>query len=576
MTGLKRALIGLAALAAFLGVTGSLVVLTSDHASPRGLMSAAILTLGWSFAGTGLYLWQRRPESRIGPMMVATGFLWLVQSLSASDNGWVFTIAFALGPLVWGLLVHLLVSFPEGLERDRLATLLIAGTYFDTAVPQLVQLPFTDYGRIEGCEGCPANPLLVSHEESVVDITTAFTGLFAMVLLAGLVIALRRRWRRANQNQRRALAGVFWTGGLAIGFQIAVFAIYFAGGSQDLQQGAFYVGAIAFAAVPFAFMAGQLRTRLGRGEAVSALVSRLGRGEQVRDAIADALGDQTIELAYWLPSRDTYVDAEGVPVELHECCTPVEHDGRPVAAILHDRGLTEEHDLIRSVGAAAALALENERLDAELRARLVELKASRARIVQATDDERRRLERDLHDGAQQRLVALALNLKLARAKLESDPAVSAELLDEAITNLAHATEELRDFARGIHPAVLSDRGLGAALTVLADRAPLPVEIAKAPEERLPDPVESAAYYVVAEALTNVAKYAGATHAEVRVERTNGRLDVEVADDGVGGADSSKGSGLRGLADRVGALDGRLEIDSPPGGGTRVRARIPCE
>jgi signal transduction histidine kinase len=441
-------------------------------------------------------------------------------------------------------------------------------------VPQSVQALFIDPRTFEGCNDCPANPYLIEDSETVVNAAVSFVAVAGILLLVGLAVSLRRRWRRSSANQRRALAAVLWTGGIALGIQILNIAIFVLVG--DGTQGISVAGLLPFAAVPFAFLFGLLRLRLDRGEAVSTLVSRLGRGEPVRDAIADALGDQTIELAYWLPSRNTYVDAEGAPVELHDCCTPVEQDGRPVAAILHDPGLTEEHELIRSVGAAAGLALENERLDAELRARLMELQASRARIVQATDEERRRLERDLHDGAQQRLVALALNLRLARTKLESDPGTSAELLDEAISNLAHATEELRDFARGIHPAVLTDRGLGAALTVLADRAPLPVEIAEAPDDRLPDPVESAAYYVVAEALTNVAKYAGATHAEVRVERMNGRLEVEVADDGVGGADSSKGSGLRGLADRVGALDGRLEIDSPPGGGTRVRARIPCE
>ena len=189
--------------------------------------------------------------------------------------------------------------------------------------------------------------------------------------------------------------------------------------------------------------------------------------------------------------------------------------------ICHDAALDDEPDLIAAVGAAASLALENERLNVELRARVEELRASRARIVQAADDERRRLERDLHDGAQQRLVSLALNLRLAGPKLDSDPAAAKELLEETASELGEATTELRELARGLHPAVLSDRGLRPALEALAGRAPVPVELAEPPAERLPAAVESASYFVVAEALTNVARYANASQAEVSVSRSNG-------------------------------------------------------
>jgi signal transduction histidine kinase len=243
--------------------------------------------------------------------------------------------------------------------------------------------------------------------------------------------------------------------------------------------------------------------------------------------------------------------------------------------ICHDASLDTEPELVAAVGAAASLALENERLNVELRARVEELRASRARIVEAADEERRRLERDLHDGAQQRLVSLALNLRLIDSKLDSDPQAARDLLGETANELGEATTELRELARGLHPAVLSDRGLGPALEALAGRAPLEVELGEPPAERLPAPVESASYFVVAEALTNVARYANASRAEVRVSRANGRVEVEVRDDGDGGADPAAGSGLRGLADRVSALDGRLEVVSPQGRGTVVRAVIPC-
>ncbi len=210
----------------------------------------------------------------------------------------------------------------------------------------------------------------------------------------------------------------------------------------------------------------------------------------------------------------------------------------------------------------------------ELRARLEALRASRARLVDAGDAERRRLGRDLHDGAQQRLVALMIEFQLARERFDSDPAGARELVDSAFANAEAAVRELRDLAAGIHPAVLSQRGLDAALESLASRAPVPVELAERLTERLPSAVETAAYFVVAEALTNVAKYAGATHARVEVRRENGHAVIDVRDDGVGGADAAGGTGLRGLGDRVGALDGTLEVESPPGAGTLVRARIP--
>ena len=245
-----------------------------------------------------------------------------------------------------------------------------------------------------------------------------------------------------------------------------------------------------------------------------------------------------------------------------------------MAAIVHDASLDDEQELVRAVGGAATLTLENERLDAELRANVEELRASRQRLVDAEFEGRRQLERDLHDGAQQRLVSLALNLRMARSKLEAGEAGAEELLEGASAELDLALGELRELARGIHPAVLSDRGLDAALQSLASRAPLPVEVAELPGEPLPDKVESAAYFVVAEALTNVAKYSRASQATVRVAQLNGRVVVEVSDDGVGGADPAKGSGLRGLTDRVSALDGRLAVESEPGEGTTVMAWIP--
>jgi signal transduction histidine kinase len=238
--------------------------------------------------------------------------------------------------------------------------------------------------------------------------------------------------------------------------------------------------------------------------------------------------------------------------------------------------LREDPELVEAVCAAAGLALENERLQAELRANLDELRASRVRLVEAADVERRRLERDLHDGTQQRLVSISMALGLAASKLGSDPEGARRILDETRKTLGTALEELRELSQGIHPGILTERGLGPALQELAYVAPVPIELTVPLEERLPEPVEAAVYYLVAEALANVAKYSSATLVSVNVDRRNGQAVVEVSDDGLGGADPARGSGLRGLADRVEALGGAFVVESPQGKGTRLRAEIPCE
>jgi PAS domain S-box-containing protein len=256
---------------------------------------------------------------------------------------------------------------------------------------------------------------------------------------------------------------------------------------------------------------------------------------------------------------------DGTLVDVSIAAAPVkDRAGRVVGNMVAYTDITERR----------AQTAEVHRLNAELHDRLEELAASRARIVSAGDVERRRLERNLHDGAQQRLVSLSLSLRLALAKLDTDPVAARAMLAEAGDELGLALEELRELARGLHPAVLSERGLRAAVVTLADRAPLAVEVADIPDERLPESVEAAAYYLVAEALTNAVKYADASEVRIRVARGDGSVVVEIADDGVGGADPAAGTGLRGLTDRVEALGGSLAVVSPAGGGTTLRAEIP--
>jgi signal transduction histidine kinase len=299
---------------------------------------------------------------------------------------------------------------------------------------------------------------------------------------------------------------------------------------------------------------------------------------ELRDALAQALRDPSLELAYWLPQFRSWVDLDGRPLDLPDesdrATTLIEQDGARVAALVHDPALLDEPELLDSVTAAAGIALENARLHAELRARLEELRGSRARVIAAGQAERQRLERNLHDGAQQRLIALSLELSLLEEQL-GDDAEAAARLALARQEIAASLEELREVAHGLHPAVVSGHGLGVALEQLAAHAAVPVRLSVNVSSRLPESLEVAAYYLVSESLANVAKYAHASSASVEITRRTVDVVVEIADDGVGGADESRGTGLRGLADRVEALGGQLRVWSPVGGGTRVRAEIPC-
>jgi signal transduction histidine kinase len=586
MRSLRTALIGIGLAGLAAGIAALAVVSSSDHldsVQTEGVVFTPLI--GWAFIGTGLFAWWRRPENRLGALMTAVGFVWFCSSLLASDNPTLFVIGGMLNAVPYALFLHLLVAFPSGRLQTRWERWLVGLAYFDTTVMVVLGNLFLDTTDPDVCSSCPANPLMISDNETVYGVIVAIQSLIGVFGLTAIAILLFRRWRSASTATRRAFAPVLLAGTLTAFFLIVSLIGDITGvpngTTEDVDD---VLGATAMAAVPFGFLFGLLRSRLSRADAVSELISRLGeadRRQDLRDAIAQALGDPTLSLAYWVPDQGRYVDAAGQPVELPAregptACTPVTHDGHPVAMICHSPELAEEAELVEAVGAASALALENQRLNVELRARVEELRASRARIVEAADEERRRLERDLHDGAQQRLVSLALNLRLARGKLDTDPDAARELIDQTAEELGDATTELRELARGLHPAVLSDRGLRPALEALAGRAPVPVELdVDAASERLPVPVETASYFVVAEALTNMARYSDASVARVSVLRNNGNVEVEVADDGVGGAEANTGSGLRGLADRVAALDGRLEVVSPPGEGTTVRAVIPC-
>ena len=561
-----------AALAVGGGTTA--LTITGDIADSPALTGTIGLAVGLAWSLIGLEEWRRRPARRIGPLMVFLGFAWFAGQLVYASVSPLYTTGLFFRPLFIAVLGHLLLAFPSGRLESRLSRALIVAAYLDTIVVNGASVVF------QAPEPGVENLALIEPNAAVSEaIRNTARGIGVVLILTSLGV-LARRWRGATPPWRRAVAPVLWWGAAAAALGALRLLNDGLGKPLGRVELAFF---LVLATVPLALELGLLRSRLARG-AVAELIVELGQTRapgKLREALARALHDPSLTLAYWLPEQQRYVDLAGQPVELPReddsrvATTLVEREGRRVAAVVHDASLREDPELVEAVCAAAGLALENERLQAELRANLDELRASRVRLVEAADVERRRLERDLHDGTQQRLVSISMALGLAASKLGSDPEGARRILDETRKTLGTALEELRELSQGIHPGILTERGLGPALQELTYVAPVPIELTVPLEERLPEPVEAAVYYLVAEALANVAKYSSATLVSVNVDRRNGQAVVEVSDDGVGGADPARGSGLRGLADRVEALGGAFVVESPQGKGTRLRAEIPC-
>jgi len=538
------------------------------------------LLVGSVIVGAGVSGWMRRPESRVGPMLVISGFLYLIGALQWTDWVVAYTVGFLAHDTFGYPLAHAVLTFPTGRATDRLERVLLAGLY-GVGLLYLGERLIEEAAR--SCPGClvALDPPTASSLADALSVT-ASAGL--VFLSAAFVGVITRKWRRGSAATRRALLPL-----LVVGFLAAMTGIV--GASAELWSPSlaardgwfFWFRMVVMLLVPLGFLEGLLRTRLSRA-AVGDLVIELGGEPMHRDdlvrALARRMGDPSLEIAYVVSDGPGYVDASGFAFELPgersgRAVTVLESDGRSIAALVHDEVLANDPEIVEAVAAAARLAIANERLRAELRAQLEEVRASRARIVEAGDEERRKVQRDLHDGAQQRLVTLSLELGLIRNRLdpEVDPTILAQL--ESIGDeLLESIDELRELARGIHPSILTDDGLIAAIESLARRSAVPVSVDDLVAGRLPERVEVTAYFVVAEALTNVAKYARASQVVVRLESRDGMVRVEVEDDGNGGADPGSGSGLRGLQDRVSAIGGRLWVESPPGEGTRVWAEIP--
>ncbi|HWL33590.1 MAG TPA: PAS domain S-box protein [Gaiellaceae bacterium] len=940
-----RSLVLLAAVGLALGGIGTGLVLASEHLDNKAAFLALALTVGLSFLASGVIALWRRPRNRTGFLLVLVAYLWFLGALTESENDWIFTLGVLVNSFTIGAFVHLLLAYPTGRLRGRRDLWLVISTYVLVFVGSTAQL-LVDEQPDSNCPSCEST-IAVTSSDTAHSIASGVVSVFALALVVAVLAIVVTRFLRAKGALRRALGPVLGTGALVLGILLVQLVVDTF--SEDAAEQLFYVFLVTFALVPVAFLAGVLRSRLAR-VGVADLLVELGRGIPLRDALAHALRDPSLDLVYWLPGREQLVLPDGTEFQGDDGLRlrhDVKRNGQLVGALIHDPSLADEPELVDAVAAAAALWLENERLQAEVRAQFVfletivntapsllmsldpdgrianfntacerasgfenveevrreyfwdvfispeerddvrerfrtnpahpaatwentfvnrrgeemviawstaplldesgnvrniicggldvterkrheieldrerdflrkvaditpsllvvvddaanvvedavndsfvqvmgwsdaemqgrsfadlfhdedryfakigvasafngvdpqlrlsrwvtrdggerviewtatpivdilgrervlvcgvdvtererrehdlrsseerlratieaspvavlevdlddrialwnpaaermfgwsaeemiggplrhipdeererlaelmtrvrsgevytgveakrlckdgslidveisaapirdasdavishlalfaditdrklqeeELRASRARIVKAGDEARRRLERNLHDGAQQRLVALSLSLRLAQAKVGSDPPAANAVLESAREELTAALDELRELARGIHPAVLTDRGLAAALEALATRLPIPVEI-ETPDVELPQAVEAAAYYVIAEALANVIKYARASVVTVRITCDESSTRVEVVDDGVGGADAAGGSGLRGLSDRVAALEGTLTVDSPPAGGTRIVAEIPLD
>jgi signal transduction histidine kinase len=575
---LARLAAGPAALAVGLG---ALVVARgpgrfTTYAGRSGLAASLTVVAGLALVVAGLVTSLSRPAGRVGDLAVLAGLVWFAPVWVGWDKGppLVRSLGMVAAGFTFSLLLHLVLAYPSGRLRGGVARGLVSAVYLEAAVAALGRALFRDPFYDPNCwANCIDNRFLVRSLPPLARGIEVADRWFTVAAAAALVVVCAWRLLRDSGPARRALLPVALP---AVLLAAAVIAHAVALQRRPLEvpsdpafSAIFIIGCVAVLLLAAGLVWAAVRTRVQR-RAVARIATSLGQAPppgSLQAALAAAVGDPDLEIAYWLPDAQYYVDANGRPVAQPvagpgRAVTALVRAGRRIAVVSHTAALP---DLERELGAAVRLALENERLQAEALAQLDQLRASRVRIVETGDTERRRLERDLHDGAQQRLLALSYDLRLARAQAQadSDPRTGS-LLTQATDQAQAALEELRGLAHGIYPAILVEAGLTAALATLADTAPLPVEIHAAAQGRYPTAIETAAYLLAAEALDDAAGR-GASHATVSVVRDDGRLVVTVEDDG-----TDRTSAMVQLADRVGALDGQLAVEA-----TRLRAELPC-
>jgi signal transduction histidine kinase len=534
-------------------------------AGVSGARVAIDIALAWGFVVAGLVVLEQTRWRRLLALLTGAALALLAADLRWSSSDRLWTAGLLLAALWSAVVLHLVLTFPDGRPWSRFARTVIVAGYLTAVGGQLVRTLV---------DASPRDVLsLVASPGAVHGLARAQAALG--VAIAGAVVYLV--WQRisllrgaAQRAQTPALVATLSC--------VPAVVVWLIGGlpTADWSTTSETVARGVALLIPVGLVAGVAWVRLRR-PAASDLVVDLKTADpaSLRDRLARTLGDPSLEIAYRLDDG-RYVDDSGLPLELlraaDRAVTPLIAQGEEVAVLVHDPALLDDPALVESVRAAASLVLENERLAAQVRSQLAEVRRSRARIVAAADAERRRIERNLHDGLQQRLVTLSVTLGFEASR--GGPA-SPDVLSRAQGEVERLIAELRELARGIHPTLLRDEGLEPAIEALARRTPLPVTVTGSVGGRLPAGVELAAYFLVSEALTNVVKHAAASQAEIRLEQEGGVLRVSVEDDGIGGARPAADSGLAGLRDRLDALDASLLVESEPGHGTIIRGEIPC-
>ncbi|MEO6533839.1 MAG: histidine kinase [Pseudolysinimonas sp.] len=535
---------------------------------------------GLAFLGAGMYAIAVVPRNAIGWLLLSYGVLWFANFwaifLPPLPEALVTVVANSQG----ALLVHVALVFPAGRIATRLSRGVVAFSYLWSLLAWFGLEATTDRSTWDCAhQFCRATlSLWLWPSASAYSAWDMANNVLTLLIVAGTVGAFWQRWRTSSPVGRRDLR-VLWIAVALVSLTYAARSIASFARAGDAVFGVLNdLQAIAQMLAPLLIVYGLLTARMA-SSAVSTFVAdaRTAHPSQsLESALGRVLQDPGLRIAR--QARDgSWRDEAGVaiPADSPALATAqpvVGSDGTVHAALIHDPGL--DASAVRAAAATAGLILENESLRDELAAQLAEVQASRARLVTAGDAERKRVERDLHDGAQQRLLSLAMALRTARRQSDADDPELSHTLELANAELLLAIDELRTLARGIHPAILTDAGLAAAVRALVDRSPLEVEMRALPADRMPAAVEAAAYFVIAESLANIMKHANAEHVWVRIDTVGGELVVEAGDDGDGGADEAGGSGLRGLRDRVAATGGTLTVDSPHGSGTTVRASFP--
>jgi signal transduction histidine kinase len=584
-----------AVLAAGLGLAAITVgvTLAGVDGAGAGLAAAARASIVFVPIAAGCYAWWRTPHRRFGVLLVLIGAGWFLSTLSESDDSLVYSVGRVASWFVELEVIYLVLSFPTGYVTHRVDRLIVAVAAF---LVLFVYLPtalldgdFPVPSPYTSCDaGCPRNAVFVlGSEPGVIDsVVRPLRDAFAALLFLAVTLRLASRVRESTPLMRRTLNPVLGVAILRFAAAALFVAIRRVDESSDALGALAWVAALALPAMAAAFLAGLLRWRLFVAHALQSLGVRMrdGRGSSVlQSTLAEALGDPSLRLLYRVPlNGGTWIDVDGTRVAAPEpgpgqlVTTVGGGDDGPIAAIVHDDALGGHDELIEAVAGYARITIDNMRLYAEVEASLAEARDSRARIVASADRERRKIERDLHDGAQQRLVALRIKVELAEEALRNDPEAGLARVHALGPELEQTLEEIRALAHGVYPPLLSDEGLGEALRAAARRATVPATVSVDGIGRYPPEVESAVYFCCVEALQNAAKHAGgAASVSVRLSADD-RLRFEVRDDGAGfdpGAVSG-GTGLTNMRDRISAIGGDLELWAAPGQGAAVTGSVP--